>query len=102
VEAAASGVGASLTDPVTLAPVDRTAMLICAGLMAAGALVAPATVPSSFAAVRAEVAAFGAPVAAPVESPCRVHCAVGGAPPQPTPRPQQAFSSAREVCRCVR
>jgi EmrB/QacA subfamily drug resistance transporter len=81
-----SGVGASLTDPVTLAPAYRTAMIICAALMAAGALVALATVPSSYAAIRAEVsgAAGGAP--APVESPCRVHCAVGAPPLQPTPR----------------
>jgi EmrB/QacA subfamily drug resistance transporter len=82
-----SGVGASLTDPVTLAPAYRTAMLICAGLMVGGALVALATVPSSYAAIRAELAgAAGAPVEAPVESPCRVHCAVGAPPLQPAPK----------------
>jgi len=80
-----SGVGASLTDPVTLAPAYRTAMLICAGLMTAGALVALATIPSSYAAIRAEVAgAVGAPVLAQTESPCRVHCAIGAPPLQPS------------------
>ena len=79
-----SGVGASLTDPVTLAPAYRTAMLICAGLMAAGGLVAMITIPSSYAAIRTEVgAAIGAPVSSPVESPCRIHCAVGAPPLQP-------------------
>jgi len=47
------GVGASLTDAETLAPAYRTAMLVCAGLLLAGALLAAATIPSSFAAVRA-------------------------------------------------
>jgi len=81
-----SGVGASLTDPVTLDPAYRMAMLICAGLMVAGGLLALVTVPASFAAIRAEVAAAGdAPVQLPVESPCRVHCAVGAPPLQPAP-----------------
>jgi EmrB/QacA subfamily drug resistance transporter len=79
-----SGVGASLTDPVTLAPAYRTAMLICAGLMAAGGVVALATVPSSLASIRAEVAAsVGRPLPAPAEDPCRVHCAVGAPPLHP-------------------
>ncbi|MDM7830396.1 DHA2 family efflux MFS transporter permease subunit [Cellulomonas edaphi] len=47
-----AGVGSSLTDAATLAPANRTAMLVCAGLLAAGALVAFATIPSSSAAVR--------------------------------------------------
>lgn len=47
-----AGVGASLTDPERLAPAHRTAMLVCAGLLAAGAAVAWATVPGSAAAVR--------------------------------------------------
>jgi EmrB/QacA subfamily drug resistance transporter len=48
-----SGVGASLTDPTTLAPAYRTSMLACAGLMAAGAVLSFVAIPSSFAAVRA-------------------------------------------------
>ncbi|MGY1745035.1 MFS transporter [Blastococcus sp. SYSU D00695] len=40
-----SGVGASLTDPATLDPAFGTSMLICAGLMAAGALVAAVGLP---------------------------------------------------------
>ncbi|MGV8966226.1 MAG: DHA2 family efflux MFS transporter permease subunit [Cellulomonas sp.] len=50
----AAGVGTSLIDPVTLAPANRTAMLVCAGLLAAGGLLAAATIPSSLAAVRPE------------------------------------------------
>ena len=48
----AAGVGASLTDPVTLQPANRTAMVLCAGLLAAGALVSLATIPRTAAAVR--------------------------------------------------
>ncbi|WP_407345193.1 DHA2 family efflux MFS transporter permease subunit [Pengzhenrongella phosphoraccumulans] len=48
----AAGVGTSLIDPVTLAPANRTSMLLCAGLLAAGGLLALATIPSSLAAVR--------------------------------------------------
>jgi len=47
-----SGVGASLTDPLTLAPAYRTSMLVCAGLMTVGAVLAALTIPSSYAAVR--------------------------------------------------
>ncbi|GIG40861.1 DHA2 family efflux MFS transporter permease subunit [Cellulomonas phragmiteti] len=47
-----AGVGASLTDPARLAPAHRTAMLVCAGLLTAGAAVAWATVPTGAAAVR--------------------------------------------------
>jgi hypothetical protein len=86
-----SGVGASLTDPVTLAPAYRTAMLICAGLMAAGGLVALATVPSSYASIRAQVAtAVGAPRPARAESPCQVYCAVGAPPLHPSSGPVRA------------
>ena len=52
-----SGVGSSLTDPVTLAPAYRTSMLICAWLLVLGAVVAALTIPSTFAGVRAEPAA---------------------------------------------
>jgi len=47
-----AGVGRSLNDAATLAPANRTAMLVCAGLMAAGALVAWATVPGASADAR--------------------------------------------------
>jgi len=46
-----AGVGTSLTDAATLAPAHRTAMLVCAGLLAGGGLIAAATVPSSAQAV---------------------------------------------------
>jgi len=57
----AAGVGSSLVDPTTLAPAQRTSMLICASLLAAGGLLALVTIPSSLAAVR------------PAEPPARPH-----------------------------
>jgi EmrB/QacA subfamily drug resistance transporter len=51
-----SGVGPHLTDPASLAPAYRIGMLICAALVAAGGLLALATIPGSFAAVRAQAA----------------------------------------------
>jgi EmrB/QacA subfamily drug resistance transporter len=64
----AAGIGTgSLTDSGDLAPVYRNAMLICVGLLVAGAAAAAAWVPSRV--TRAE------------ESPIRVHCAVTGPPP---------------------
>ncbi len=47
-----AGVGASLTDPVALAPAHRVAMLVCAGLLAGGGLISWATIPASATAVR--------------------------------------------------
>jgi EmrB/QacA subfamily drug resistance transporter len=60
-----AGLGTSLVDATTLAPAHRTSMLVCAGLMAAGGLLAAATIPSSFAEVRAGAVrtAPGGPVA---------------------------------------
>ncbi|WP_029290863.1 MFS transporter [Cellulomonas sp. HZM] len=52
----AAGVGSSLTDATTLQPAHHTAMLVCAGLLAAGGLVAAATIPSTAAAVRPSTA----------------------------------------------
>jgi EmrB/QacA subfamily drug resistance transporter len=52
-----SGVGETLLDPVTLAPAYRTAMLVCAGLLAAGGLVALSGVPSSYAVLRERIPA---------------------------------------------
>ena len=40
-------------DPVTLHPAYRTSMLVCAGLLAAGALLSALTIPSTYAGVRA-------------------------------------------------
>jgi EmrB/QacA subfamily drug resistance transporter len=76
-----SGVGKSLTDPATLAPAYRTAMLVCAGLMAVGGLVAFTAIPSSYDAVRPNVSAAGDRPASPVRS----HCAIGAPPLHPAP-----------------
>jgi hypothetical protein len=48
----AAGVGSSLTDPTTLEPAYRIAMVVCAGLLAGGALISLFTVPSRADAVR--------------------------------------------------
>lgn len=48
----AAGVGSSLTDPTTLEPAHRVAMLVCAGLLAGGGVISLLTVPSSADAVR--------------------------------------------------
>lgn len=71
----AGGLGTgSLTDPASLAPTYRTAMLVCAGLLLAGAVIAAAGIPSAF---------TGEAGTAPAASPVRVHCSVGGPPLQP-------------------
>jgi ABC-type Co2+ transport system permease subunit len=44
--------GTQLTDPATLAPAHTSIAVRCAGLMAAGGLLALAAVPASMAAVR--------------------------------------------------
>jgi EmrB/QacA subfamily drug resistance transporter len=48
----AAGVGSSLTDPSTLQPAHRLALLVCAGLLVGGGVVSLLTVPSSAEAVR--------------------------------------------------
>ncbi|WP_315098550.1 DHA2 family efflux MFS transporter permease subunit [uncultured Cellulomonas sp.] len=48
----AAGVGATLTDPATLQPAHRLALLVCAGLLAGGGIISLLTVPSSADAVR--------------------------------------------------
>ncbi|WP_426594206.1 MFS transporter [Cellulomonas sp. McL0617] len=48
----AAGVGSSLTDPATLEPAYRIALLVCAGLLAGGAAVSLLTVPNRADAVR--------------------------------------------------
>ncbi|MET0788865.1 MAG: MFS transporter [Cellulomonas sp.] len=47
-----AGVGSSLTDPTTLQPANRVAMLACAGLLVGGAVISLLTVPSNADAVR--------------------------------------------------
>lgn len=65
-----AGVGTgSLTDPATLARAYRTAMLVCAGMLVTGALIAFALVPGRFGPRRG--------------SPVKVHCAVAGTPLHP-------------------
>ncbi|WP_029429503.1 DHA2 family efflux MFS transporter permease subunit [Blastococcus sp. URHD0036] len=76
-----SGVGSSLTDPATLEPAFRTSMLICAGLMVAGAVVAAIGLP------RGARARPPAPAAVTVP-PCR-HCAID-APPLVAPEAERS------------
>ncbi|GIG27788.1 MFS transporter [Cellulomonas marina] len=47
-----AGVGSGLTNPTVLAPAHRTAMLVCAALMLAGAALAAGGIPGTTAAVR--------------------------------------------------
>ena len=85
-----SGLGSSFTDPLALGPAYRTSMLICAALLLAGGALSFATIPSSFAAISAQVAATQGVAQAPlVQSPCRVHCAVTGPAAAPEPRTRQ-------------
>ena len=74
-------------DPAALEPAFRSAMLLCAALLAAGGLFSLFT-------VRAPRAVEAPGEAEPEEAPhlhlpectCRVHCAVAGTPLQPEPR----------------
>ena len=81
-----SGVGSSLTDPQTLGPAYQTSMLICAGLVTAGGLIALATIPSSYAAVReqSDLAVGVQPVSKAPSTPVLVHCAFGAPPLHPS------------------
>jgi EmrB/QacA subfamily drug resistance transporter len=71
--------GGSLTDPADLRPAYRAAMLLCAGLMAAGAAVAAAFVPG-----RLPSAAPDAAAASP-RTPVRSFCDPAGPPRHPRP-----------------
>jgi len=67
----AAGLGrGNLTDPAALAPTYKIAMLICVGLLVAGALVSAALIP-------------GRKPARKAPSPVRVHCSVGAPPLHP-------------------
>jgi EmrB/QacA subfamily drug resistance transporter len=79
----AAGLGAgSLTDPAALMPTYRTAMLLSAGLLLAGAVTAFVGIPS-------KLAGQDRPSRAATDtlptSPVRVHCAIDGPPLQPQP-----------------
>jgi hypothetical protein len=85
-----SGVGASLTDPVTLGPAYQASMLICAVLMTVGAVIALVAIPSSYAAVQVPTdlaTAEGEPPQQPSSpselSPIRTHCGIGAPPLHP-------------------
>ena len=88
----ASGVGNQLTDPDALAPAYQTSMLISAGLLVAGGLLALATIPPTLEAVTRQTIGAGADragVAKPAPtrepSPVRVHCSLNAPPLQPDP-----------------
>jgi EmrB/QacA subfamily drug resistance transporter len=71
--------GGSLTDPATLEPTYRAAMLLCTGLLLAGAATAFAGMrPKSKVAVKGAGARMGR-----LASPVRYYCAVVGPPLQP-------------------
>lgn len=79
----AGGIGTGrLTDPAALGPAYRTAMLLCAGLMLAGAAIAFVAIP----AVRAPPPGAGAP-ARRGEAPARFHCPIAGPPLDASERP---------------
>jgi EmrB/QacA subfamily drug resistance transporter len=83
----AAGLGAgSLTEPAALAATYRTAMLLCAGLLLAGAAIAFVAIPTVGVRARPPQAGAGA-LPSPVSrrSPVRIHCAVAGTPLHPHP-----------------
>jgi len=87
----ASGVGNRLTDPDALGPAYQTSMLISAGLLVAGGLLALATIPPTFEAVTRQTtgavdrAGVAKPALAREPSPVRVHCSINAPPLQPDP-----------------
>jgi EmrB/QacA subfamily drug resistance transporter len=79
----AAGLGTgSLTDPAALAPTYRTAMLLCAALLLAGAATAFIAIPTKIGGDGRRPSGTAEP--APT-SPLRVHCAVDGPPLHPQP-----------------
>ncbi|RKR92053.1 EmrB/QacA subfamily drug resistance transporter [Micromonospora pisi] len=86
----AAGIGAgSLTDAADLGPVYRVAMLICAGLLLLGSVIALVGVPSRLPGQRQSAEPDVPSGADDPISPVRVHCAVDSPPlhPQPTDGP---------------
>jgi EmrB/QacA subfamily drug resistance transporter len=77
----AAGLGTGrLTDPAALEPTYRTAMLICAGLLVAGAATAFVAVPTQ---ITRHGPGPGPAIPNPRPSPVKVHCAVAGPPLHP-------------------
>jgi EmrB/QacA subfamily drug resistance transporter len=84
----AAGLGTgSLTDPAALQPTYQRAMLICAGLLLAGAITAFIAIPT--ATPGREPAAAPAPASGVERSPVRVYCAIAGPPLHPA-QPESA------------
>jgi len=73
----------TLTDPATLAPAYRTAMLLCAGLLLAAAATAFIAIPSRGRGAKRRAKAGAAPSLPSRISPVRIHCAVAGPPLHP-------------------
>jgi EmrB/QacA subfamily drug resistance transporter len=74
----AAGIGSgSLTDPAVLGPTYRTAMLIAAVVLVAGAITALVAIPSKI------------PRPSSRPDPVRVHCAASGPPLSPSRQPEQ-------------
>ncbi|HTN53011.1 MAG TPA: DHA2 family efflux MFS transporter permease subunit [Anaeromyxobacter sp.] len=91
---AAAGLRAgTLTDPSALAPVYRTAMRLCAGLLVAGAAIALAAIPSRAAWRRRPARAGTSSGDAGAPSPARFHCAVAGPPLHPRPGARSAAAA---------
>jgi MFS family permease len=89
----AAGIGSgSLTDPAVLGPTYRTAMLICAGLLLAGAVTAFTTIPRR---LHAAPRPGERPAAPASGSPIRFHCAVAGPPLHPRPAVAKASETSR-------
>jgi EmrB/QacA subfamily drug resistance transporter len=83
----ASGLGSSLTDPIGLAPAYRSSMLICAGLLVLGGVLAFVAIPSTFAAITPPNESAGASDQAQRSGSVPAitnDCGVTGPPLQPT------------------
>jgi hypothetical protein len=86
---AAGGGAGTLTDPATLAPTYRTAMVLCAGLLVVGGAIAFAAIPGKRGAPQRPGEARGLPPAPRPASPVRTHCAIAGPPLHPGSSPSR-------------
>jgi hypothetical protein len=95
--------GGSLTNATSLSPMYHRAMLICAGLLLVGALLAFVAIPTKLSADRTRLGSTPTDVPedadaddavddAAQESPARMHCAIAGTPLQP---PRSAAAERR-------
>jgi MFS family permease len=95
----AAGLGTgSLTDPVTLAPAYRMAMLLCTGLLLVGGAIAAIAIPTKLPAPAppaAEPAEPAEPAAPAQTNPAWGQCNLAGPPLQPRGRPAGAVPSGR-------